>query len=156
MKRTALTLLILTFGALVGNLQAQQLKQFKEQLAKPVIDSVSLRMASVHASEEPAAADVLAQIERSNTRSRFQGWRVCIFSDNTAEARSKAHAAMESFREHFAEIPLYNEYASPYFRVSVGNCTTAEEAIILLNRVNKIFPKAFIKQESLTMSDLLK
>lgn len=135
--------------------KAQSLSAYKEQLARPATDSVSLRTATVTVTESPAAREALARSAGRKNSHEILGWRVCIFSDNTAEARSKAHQVMETFREHFAEIPLYNEYASPYFRVSVGNCTTSEEAIILLNRVNKLFPKAFVKQESLTLSDLL-
>lgn len=136
--------------------RGQSLAAFKEQLARPTLDTLSLRTATATAEESPAAREALARLKGTGQRTRFQGWRVCIFSDNTAEARSKAYEAMETFREHFAEIPLYNEYVSPYFRVSVGNCTNPEEAIILLNRVNKIFPKAFVKQELLTLNDLLK
>lgn len=136
--------------------RAQQLTTYKEHLARPVTDTVSLRTATATATESPEAEAALAQLEGRQAPTRFQGWRVCIFSDNTAEARSLAHQAVESFREHFADIPLYSEYVSPYFRVSVGNCTTPEEAILLLNRVNKLFPKAFVKQELLTLSDLLK
>ncbi|MBE6195999.1 MAG: hypothetical protein E7137_02770 [Rikenellaceae bacterium] len=156
MKNLRFLLLLLLLAACALPSRAQSLAACKEQLARPITDSVSLRTATVTATESPAAREALAQLKGMGSRTRFQGWRVCIFSDNTAEARSKAYQAMESFKEHFAGIPLYNEYASPYFRVSVGNCTNPEEAIILLNRVNKLFPKAFIKQEQLTLSDLLK
>ncbi len=67
-----------------------------------------------------------------------------------------AFAAIRTFEENFPDIPLYNGYESPYFRVSVGNCTTSEEAIILLERVRSHFPKAFVKQEQLSLADLLK
>ena len=36
-------------------------------------------------------------------------------------------------------------YENPYFRVTVGNCLTLEEAIILKGRVSGTFPKAFPK-----------
>lgn len=153
-SKSLITLLFVVLIALPT--KAQSLAAYKEQLARPTIDTISLRSATVTVTESPDAQQALAGMRNQTAHNRIQGWRVCIFSDNTADARAKAHAAMETFKEHFSDIPLYNEYASPYFRVSVGNCTTAEEAIILLNRVNKMFPKAFIKQESLTLSDLLK
>lgn len=156
MKNFRLFLPLLILVAMALPAKGQRLASFKEQLAHPALDTLSLRTATVTVFESEAAREALAQATGSAHRTRFQGWRVCIFSDNTAEARSKAYEAMNTFREHFADIPYYNEYASPYFRVSVGNCTNSEEAIILLNRVNKVFPKAFIKQELLTLSDLLK
>ncbi len=159
MKRGFITLwgmvLILLFAGLWAPCAAQRLTAIKAELAQPVTDTLSLRTATVTVSEEAPAAEALTRIGTPSKSAKFQGWRVCIFSDNTAEARSKAQQAKDSFLEHFAGIPVYSEYVSPYFRVSVGNCTTTEEAIILLNRVNKLFPKAFVKQEQLTLENLL-
>lgn len=135
---------------------AQSPEAFRERLAQPATDTLSGRTATVTVHEEASAAEALRRSQAQNKRLRFKGWRVCIFSDNTANARSGAFAAIETFKEHFPEIPLYNGYDSPYFRVSVGNCTTSEEAIILLARVRSLFPKAFVKQEQLSLADLLK
>ena len=46
-------------------------------------------------------------------------------------------------------------YESPWFSVSVGNCLSAEEAVILKGRVAQTFPKAFLKNETLAWDDLL-
>lgn len=140
---------------LSGTLSAQNLESYKRTLAVPQLDTLSLRSATVEVYEEPKAAEALRSVESSRSPQRFQGWRICIFSDNTAEAREGARKAMESFEQQFPTIPLYDQYASPYFRVSVGNCTTPEEAIILLERVRPLFPKAFMKQEQLRLDDLL-
>ena len=64
--------------------------------------------------------------------------------------------ARKIFTENFPDIPLYMVYENPYFRVTVGNCLTIEEAIILKGRLATLFPKAFPKSEELTLSDLLK
>lgn len=136
--------------------EAQTLELFKQRLSEPKIDTLSGRVATVKANEDISAANVLRECRTISANWKFTGWRVCIFSDNSPEARSEARAAINNFEQHFAGIPIYDEYASPYFRVSVGNCTTTEEAIILLERVRHQFPKAFVKQEELTISDLLK
>lgn len=135
---------------------AQSLDAFKERLAQPATDSLSGRIATVTVEEEPSAAEAVRLGQSQNKRLRFKGWRVCIFSGNTADARSEAFAAIRTFEENYPGIPVYNGYESPYFRVSVGNCTTTEEAIILLERVRPHFPKAFVKQEQLSLADLLK
>lgn len=139
-----------------GSVRAQSLAAFRERLTQPATDTLSGRTATVTIHEEESAAEVLRQSQAQNKRLRFKGWRVCIFSDNTADARSRTFAAIKTFEENFPDIPLYNGYESPYFRVSVGNCTTSEEAIILLERVRHLFPKAFVKQEQLSLADLLK
>ncbi len=151
------TQLLLTLAALwIGfSGSAQSLERFKQQLAVPQSDSLG-RTARVMVSEDPSAAEAVQRLQNQSSRQRFQGWRICIFSDNTPDAREGARKAMSLFREHFGGIPLYDQYASPYFRVSVGNCTTPEEAIILLERVKPLFPKAFVKQEQITLGHLLR
>ena len=149
----ALTAIFLLLPDTAG---AQSLAAFRERLAQPATDTLSGRTATVTVYEEESAAETLRQSQSQNKRLRFKGWRVCIFSENTADARSRAFAAIRTFEENFPDIPLYNGYDSPYFRVSVGNCTTSEEAIILLERVRSHFPKAFVKQEQLSLADLLK
>ncbi len=47
-------------------------------------------------------------------------------------------------------------YNAPYFTVTAGDCVTAEEAIILMGRVRGVFPKAFLKNEELSVADLVK
>lgn len=136
--------------------EGQSLSAFKERLAQPARDSLSGRIATVTVDEEESAARAVGSVQSQSKRQRFKGWRVCIFSSNAADARSGAFSAIETFKEHYPEIPVYNGYESPYFRVSVGNCTTTEEAIILLEKVRPHFPKAFVKQEQLSPSDLLK
>lgn len=158
MKINRFTLLLLLV-ALWGGLQrveGQNLSSFKQQLAQPTIDTLSGRTASVTLAEDPQARAALAQSRPLGAKWRVSGWRICIFSDNAADARSRAHEAIALFENHYPSTPIYDEYASPYFRVSVGNCLTSEEAIILLQQVKPLFPKAFIKQEQLTLNDLLK
>lgn len=155
MKPFSLLLLALLLCGLLPA-EAQSLSAFKQELARPHIDSLTGRRATVIVSEDGRATAALAQNRPLSTKWRAAGWRICIFSDNTANARSGARNAITLFQEHFPQTPVYDEYASPYFRVSVGNCLTSEEAIILLERVKPHFPKAFIKQEQLSLEELLR
>ena len=50
---------------------------------------------------------------------------------------------------------VYPVYENPYCKVVVGNCLTAEEAIILKGKIASTFPKAFVKSEEFSMADLL-
>ena len=130
-------------------------ERFKESLSQPAV-AENGRRASVTFREAPDAAAAVRSVLAKPARLRFTGWRVCIYSDNTAHAREGAREAIATFEEAYPDIPLYDSYTSPYFRVSVGNGTTSEEAIMLLERVRSRFPKAFVKQEQLTLSELLK
>ncbi len=148
-------LLTLVFASLSGiRVDAQTLEVFKRQLATPATSRTGVE-ARVSVAESADVAPMLAQVATQQPRIRFRGYRVCIFFDNGQDARAGAVAARDLFEETFAGIPVYMVYENPYFKVSVGNCLTAEEAIILKGRVSATFPRAFLKNEELTAADLL-
>ena len=127
----------------------------KRQLAEPAASSSLFGRARVIASEYGETAGKVADAARAEQRQRFAGYRVCIFSDNGPEAREGAFEAKKLFEETFPDVKVYMGYENPYFKVSVGNCLTAEEAIILKGRVSATFPKAFLKNEEIAVSDLV-
>lgn len=156
MKRMPLTiimLLLLIPAARSGS--AQSLDAFRERLAEPVISEATGRNAMVTVTEHGDAATAAAQAAGQNQRVRFKGYRVCIFFDNSQNARARAVEAKELLVEHFPETPVHMVYENPYFKVSAGDCVTSEEAIILQGRLRGLFPKAFIVREEMTVADLL-
>ena len=50
---------------------------------------------------------------------------------------------------------LFTMYLLFFYTDVVGNCLTAEEAIILKGKIASTFPKAFVKSEEFSMADLL-
>lgn len=149
MKKTLILLCWLLTGTVCG-LRAQSLAAFKEQLARPASDGAAVRIV-----EAGDAAAVVNRLAEKAAPTRLRGYRVCIFFDNGEDARSGAMAARNLFEEHFPGIKLYMVYENPYFRVTVGNCLTIEEAVILKGRLAPVFPKAFPKSEDLLVADLL-
>ena len=159
--RNLLIYISLSLVAVVGwtAVEAQSLEEFKRQLSDPVQVKLSEEfqpLAKVTAREFGDAAQAVRESSQSVDRYRFRGYRVCIFFDNGQNARAEAVEAKEKFVENFPNIPVYMVYENPYFKVTVGNCLTAEEAIILKGKVVGTFPKAFPKKEELTAVDLLK
>ena len=112
---------------------AQSLGAFKGRLARPAATPYAQTPATVTVTEYGDAAEAVAET-----------WR---------GARAGAAAAKELFEETFPGTPVYMFYENPYFRVTVGNCLTLEEAIILKGRVSGTFPKAFPKSEPLSLRD---
>lgn len=155
MRRLPIYILILLFAALTRPARAQSLDAFKERLRSPVASQTTLGAARVLVTEHGDAARAVADASRSGSRLRLRGYRVCIFFDNGQDARAGAVAAKTLFEEKFPDIRVYWVYENPYFRVTVGNCLTAEEAIILKGKVSGVFPKAFPKSEELSVTDLL-
>lgn len=148
-------LLTLVFAVVSGiRIDAQTLEAFKRQLATPLTSRTGIET-RVSVVESADVASMLAQVATQQPRVRFRGYRVCIFFDNGQDARAGAVAARDLFEETYAGIPVYMVYENPYFKVSVGNCLTAEEAVILKGRVSGTFPRAFLKNEELTVTELL-
>lgn len=140
----------------VGVAEAQSLGAFKQQLARETVTAEAPQGARVEVTEIGSAADVVETLSNHNSApARVRGYRVCIFFDNGQDARAGAMEAKTLFQEHFPDVKLYMVYENPYFRVTVGNCLTIEEAIILKGRLATYFPKAFPKSEELALSDLL-
>lgn len=151
-RRLFITALLLTAAA---SLRAQSLAAFRQQLAAPRAVPLQDEPARVVVTEHDDAARAVAAASHANTRLRLRGHRVCIFFDNSQDARAGAAAARTLFEEKYPGIRAYMVYENPYFKVSVGNCLTTEEAIILRGRIAGDFPRAFIKSEELSVADLL-
>ncbi len=148
-------ILILVFAVAAAAVRAQSLDAFKQRLAQPTAGSALFEPARVVVVEHGDAARAVADAARNAQRLSYKGHRVCIFFDNGPDARNGALAAKELFEETFPGIRVYMVYESPWFSVSVGNCLTTEEAIILKGKVSATFPKAFLKNEVISVADLL-
>ncbi|MDO4758067.1 MAG: hypothetical protein Q4A18_02240 [Rikenellaceae bacterium] len=153
-KRILISAILLVVSA--GVAEAQSLGAFKQQLAREVVTPEAPEGARVEVAEMGSAADAVEALSNhNNAPARIRGYRVCIFFDNGQDARAGAMEAKTLFQEHYPDVKLYMVYENPYFRVTVGNCLTIEEAIILKGRLATYFPKAFPKSEELALSDLL-
>lgn len=136
--------------------RAQSLSAFRGHLAEPELAEEGDRAAVVTVVEHGDAAAAVAKASQERMRIRFKGYRVCIFFDNGPDARAAAEAARALFAETYSSTPVEITYkTSPYFTVTVGNCVTAEEAIMLMGRIRGTFPHAFPRSEELTVADLL-
>ena len=123
-----IALLLLTAAPLSG----QTLDQFKQQAAQ----ADPTYQTRVTAIEHGSAATAIKSMQVHPTGATVPGYRVRIFLDNGQNARSSALAAKARFNEIYPDIPAYWKYDAPYFSVSVGNCLTSEEAIILWGKIN--------------------
>ncbi len=151
MNRTFILLFALALTAFSTPARTQTLELFKQRLAQPS----ATNGARVTATEWGDAAEAAARAERNPTRLTFRGYRICIFLDNGQNARAEAVRAKTLFEETFPDTKVYLSYDNPYWRVTAGNCLTAEEAIILRSKVLSTFPRTFLKNEELSLTDLL-
>ena len=127
--------------------------EIKSHLANPVrVDSLTVINETVEVLEVGDAATIVEQNLRQEPKA-VNGYRIVIFMSNSQTARRDAVTAQENFTTLFPNEQSYLSYENPYFKVAVGNCTSQDEAIILLGRLRHTFPKAFIVRESINISE---
>lgn len=119
--------------------------------------------ANAEVNEELSAVAAFKALASQNTGSdgkaiepSKQGYRIGIFFDNSAKARAAANEVVERCNSQFADIPVTLTYDNPYFKVSAGYCLELEEAVMMLHRVQKVFPRAYLMHETITPADLIK
>ena len=144
--------------AIVASASAQEIapaprKDIKEQLASHAQrDSLSVVRETVQITEQGDASAIVENNLKVAPKA-VNGYRIVIFMSNAQTARRDAITAQENFAALFPQEQSYLSYENPYFKVAVGNCTTQEEAIILLGRVRGTFPKAFIMRENIAIGE---
>ena len=79
------------------------------------------------------------------------GYRVQIHFGNE---REKAKEIKAKFMLKFQEIPAYDSYQSPNFRIRVGDFRTRLEALKCLKQVNILFPSSFIVNDNIKLPKL--
>ncbi len=128
---------------------AQYVARFKSRLAER-----SASGARVDVAEDDSAADAVRQSDMRYRPLSVKGYRVVIFFDNGQYASDKARAIKSSFEHKYPHVNAYLVYESPYFKVSVGDCLSMEEAVILMNEIGGDFPTAFPKNEEISLTEL--
>lgn len=147
MKKSVFTLFILLLS--VCAVSAQSVASQRNRLSQHDASG-----GSVTVYEESAAAAAISTIDAKVKPSKVSGYRVVIYFNNGQYAGDKAQSVLAGFRSKYPGINAYLVYESPYFKVSVGDCLSMEEAIILMNSINGDYPKAFPKREDITLGQL--
>ncbi len=143
-------LIFIMLAAASAAVSAQSVSRFKSRLSE-----MSASGGRITVTEDESAAAAVRQSDMKHKPTKVKGYRVVIFFDNGQYASDKAKAVMNSFGQKFPSVNAYMVYENPYFKVSVGDCLTMEEAVILMNRVSSAFPTAFPKSEEIELADLI-
>ncbi len=89
-------------------------------------------------------ADCNVNMSEGSLEEKVKGYRVRIYFGNSQTSRSEAYAAQSRFKSMFPDISSQVNYTAPYFKVTVGNFLTREEAVMLWGKVLETFPTAFV------------
>ncbi len=98
-----------------------------------------------------AVAQMAVKNERTFTQN---GYRIRIFSDNKQNSRQESEALVLQFEAKYPNVKAYRSYSSPYFRVSVGDFRTLNEAKAFLEVVKIEYPKAYPVKEKINFPPL--
>lgn len=152
MKHTLYILVVVAMSMVAHTARAQQTDDYLQRLAEPDSLSGARTEVKIHFGAEEAMDKYNAQ---TTPKESYQGYRIRIFASNSQSARAEAEAAIAVMEENF-KVPVYFAYENPYFLVTCGNCLSHEEAIILLSKVKRHFPKAFIVMAEIPAEELLR
>ena len=144
--RVALVL-ILTLVAVEAS--AQRIESMRNSLAERTMNGTLVRV-----EEDASTAQAVKAVESKALPKQVNGYRVVIYSDNGQYAGDKAKNVHTMFRNTYPHINAYLVYESPYFKVSVGDCLTMEEAQILMAELSAAYPKAYPKREVIELTEL--
>ncbi len=144
---------------------AQGIDEFTEQLAiverNDEVEPFRYSSVVIHPDSSAYAAQLLfeeqsrEELGEGVTSPSKRGYRIGLFFNNSATARSEAMGVMQLCDSLLTDLVATMSYDNPYFKVSVGYCTTQEEAVMMLHRVQRVFPRAYLMRESVTPTHII-
>lgn len=129
--------------------EAQSVEKKRGELAARTMDGAMVRV-----TESSSAHNAVVTSENKTRRKEVDGYRVVIFSDNGQYAGDNARNVLATFKKNHPNINAYMVYESPYFKVSVGDCLTLEEASHLMSQLEGEYHDLFPKRESIKFDEL--
>ena len=97
--------------------------------------------------QSPAVRSALNKQVAANAGKTINGFRIRLFFASNRTARDESSSVIRRFNDMYPHVRAYRTYASPNFKVTVGNCRTRLEAEAFLRRIKGDFPDAFIVRE---------
>lgn len=152
MKRFFLQLMVLmaSIAVATNGASAQNIRNFKHSLGMR-----SQQGAKVGVVEDRSTYNAVVAVEAQRQgKSSVVGFRVVLFYDDAQYAEERANEIMEELKKDYPEINSYLVYEKPYFKVSVGDCLTEEEAIMMRNMFIDKYTGAFIRRDNITLKEL--
>ena len=136
--------------------EVQQYVGIRKRLATPLMaDSTRVIRGAMRVQEVGDAATIINK-NLWVAPTVLDGYRIVIFMENSQTARREAVSAQRTFAGLHMGESSYLSYEAPYFKVTVGNFTSQEEAAIALNRIQKTFPNAFVAHARINIKELAK
>lgn len=119
-----------------------------------VLATSSLTSGTVNIEQSNAVRAAFSRHVARNSSRKITGYRVRIFFDNSQNARQRSESVAGAFASAYPGISIYRTYVSPYFKVTVGDFRSRDEAQLFAERLKGWFPSAFLVKESINYPSL--
>ena len=100
--------------------------------------------------QSQAVAKALSRHISANARKMQTGYRIRIYFDNSQNARTRSEKIAASFKAQHPGINVYRDYENPYFKVTVGDFRSKQDAQRFLNSIRGAYPSGFIVREKIS------
>lgn len=91
-----------------------------------------------------------SHIDRNASRKNMC-WRIRIFFNNSQNSRTASNEIAKSFSEQYPNVPVYNQYVNPFFKVTVGDFRSKSDATKFMNEIKPFYTSAFLVRETLVV-----
>lgn len=103
--------------------------------------------------QENSVTDYLELYSKLGRQKALMGYRIKIYSQNTAVARTQSNSVKSTFETQFPEQKAYKEYADPNFEVCVGDFINRFDAVIFLQKIISKYPNAYIVKTTINIDN---
>ena len=119
-----------------------------------VLATSSLTSGTVNIEQSSAVRAAFSRHVARNSSRKITGYRVRIFFDNSQNARQRSESVAGAFASAYPGISIYRTYVSPYFKVTVGDFRSRDEAQLFAERLKGWFTSAFLVKEHINYPSL--
>lgn len=98
--------------------------------------------------------DAMARHIQENGERKIIGYRVRIFFDNSQSARTRSEAVARDFAAQYPHIKVYRSHVNPYFKVTVGDFRTKDDAQKFAGSISDRYPTVFLVKEPIHYPDI--
>ena len=151
MKKILILLLLLVSGV---TLRAQEYRV--DSLRASEVDStlvgrsiLSVLGGGVTVNQSPSMRAAFDRYLAGNAAKKMSGYRIRVYFDNGQSARNRSEAIARTISYSFPGIGVYRTFASPNFKVSVGDFRTKDEALKVYQALKATYPTALILKETI-------
>ncbi len=89
-----------------------------------------------------------------NSYRKINGYRIRIYSGNSQDARRRSEEIAAGFAATHPGIPVYKSYSNPFFKVTVGDFRTRDEALRFAESIAGRYQSAFLVREPINYPSL--